>query len=257
LVVLTYLLGPILALLPRTWRVLLPFYEAVEWRTAMIVSGFAESITALIAMTYWYSYSVTGWVERGIDSAISGKTPSGVTEHDIGFVALLIFATHPLTWLLGYAGVEGSVRLVGAAFTENYLGTLPLFVLEKIITKISGRGGPGAAKAAGFSQGHLSSYVGAVREKVMVARLPEVPDELCYRKNDADEILEIRACRRKEEWTPPRTVRFRDAYYRLESSSEGAPPRPFHYQLRRLAAGVPGRSVLLYSPELPLVRGKS
>jgi len=255
--VLTYLLGPILALLPRRWRELLPVGEALDWRRATVLSGFAESVMALIALMYWYSYSVTTWVSHGLDAALEGKMPSGVTDHEIGFTALLIFATHPLTWLIAYAGAEGSVRLVAAAFTETNLGTLPLFVLEKIITKISGRGGPGAARAAGFSQGHFSSYLGSVREKVMVARLPQVPDELCYRRSDADVILEIRACRRKEEWTPPRTVRFQDAYYRLESASEGTLPRPFHYQLRRLAAGVPGRSVLIYSPEEPLVRGKT
>ncbi len=224
---------------------------------ATLLSGFAESVIALIALRYWYSYSVTTGVSHGLDAALAGKMPSGVTDHEIGFTALLIFAMHPLTWMIVYAGAEGSVRLVAAAFTGTNLGTLPLFVLEKIITKISGRGGPGPARAAGFSQGYLSSYVGAVREKVMVARHPHVPDELCYRRTDSGEILEIRACRRKEGWTPPRTVRFQDAYYRLESSSEGSLPRPFIYHLRRLAAGVPGRSVLVYSPDEPLVRGKS
>jgi len=43
------------------------------------------------------------------------------------FYCAVIWATHPLTWLLAYAGVEGSVRLVGAAFTETNLGILPPF----------------------------------------------------------------------------------------------------------------------------------
>jgi len=253
---LTYVLGPILALLPRAWRKSVAASESVNWRIATVLSGFGESLIALIAMMIWYSHSVTSWVERGINSAITGKMPQGVTDHEIGFMGLLIFAMHPLTWLIAFAGVEGMVRLVGT-FTETYLGILPLFVLEKIIRKASGRIEPDTAKAAGFSQGHFSSYVGAIREKAMLAKLAHVPDELCFGRSGSDEVLEIRACRRKADWNPPRIVRYQDAYFRLESCSDGTPPRPFHYQLRRLAAGVPGRSVLIYSPEEPLVREKT
>jgi len=254
---LTYLFGPFLGLLPRRWRESLSVYDAVEWRRATILSGFGESVVALVAMMYWYSYSVTGWVERGIDTALSGRAPAGTTDHDIGFVALMIFATHPLTWLLLYGGFEGSVRLLGALASENYLGTLPLFALDKLYLKITGRSGPGAAKAAGYSQSHFSSYISALREKAMVSRLSNVADELCFSREGPDEILEIRACRRKEDWAPPRTVRYQGAFYRLESCADGNVPRPFRYRLRRVAAGVMGRSVLIYSPEEPVVTGKT
>jgi hypothetical protein len=76
-----------------------------------------------------------------------------------------------------------------------------------------------------------------------------VPDELCFSKNGADEILEIRACRRKPDWMPPKTVRYKETFYRLEGSSDGPTPRPFRYRLRRLTAGVMGRTVLVYVPE--------
>ena len=168
-------------------------------------------------------------------------------------MGLVIFATHPLTWLIAYAGIEGSVRLVGAAFTENNLGILPLFVVDKIYLKMTGQSGPGAAKAAGYERGNWSSYTGAIRERVRLSRTPLMPDELSFSKNDKEEILEIRACRRKPDWTPPKTVRYQDAFYRLETSSDGPGPRPFRYRLRRLTAGVMGRSVLVYAPEEPPV----
>jgi hypothetical protein len=244
----TFLLGPFLALLPKRWRESLPDRDSIGWQIAGILSGFAESLIALVAMMYWYSYSVTGWVSRGVDAALAGKMGRGVTDQEIGFTAIVIFATHPLTWLIAYAGVEGSVRLVGAAFSENNLGILPLFVLDKIYLKITGRSGPSAAKAAGYEQGNWSSYTGAIREKVRLSVAPVVPDELCFSKNGADEILEIRACRRKPDWTPPKTVRYQDAFYRLEATSHGPEPRPFRYRLRRLSAGVMGRTVLVYSP---------
>ncbi len=134
---LAYLLGPILALFPRRWRKLLPAGSAMECRRAAVLSGFGEAVIALIALIYWYSHYMTLMVDHGLDAAITGKLPPGVTDHEIGFTALVIWATHPLTWLLAYAGVEGSVRLVGAAFTETNLGIFPLFVLDKVIGMIT------------------------------------------------------------------------------------------------------------------------
>ncbi len=246
---LTYLLGPFLALLPRRWRKLLSVGSAVEWRRATVLSGFAEAVIALASLLYWYSYYMTLMVNRGLDSALNGKMGPGVTDQEIGFTALVIWATHPLTWLIAYAGVEGTVRLVGAAFTDTSLGILPLFVLDKIIGKFSGCSEQSPVKAAGYSEANFSSYVGAIREKVMVKGLAQVPDELCFTGSAPDEMLEIRACRRKADWNPPRTVRYQGVFYRLEGYSEGVPPRPFQYTLRRLTAGVMGRTVLVYSPE--------
>jgi hypothetical protein len=241
----TFLFGAFLAVLPKRWRQSLPFRESINWRIAATLSGFMESVAALIAIAYWYSYSMNTWVSRALDAALAGKMGESITTHDIGFTALVVFATHPLTWLIAYFGLEGSVRFVGGAFTGNLLGILPLFVLDKILLKTTGRSGPSVAQAAGFTQGNISSYLGAVREKVRAV----VPDELCVSKEQAEEFLEIRACRRKPDWTPPRTVRYQDAFYRLEASSEGWGPRPFRYCLRRLSAGVMGRTVLIYSPE--------
>jgi len=90
----------------------------------------------------------------------------------------------------------------------------------------------------------------------MIASLPSVPDELLFARNVAEEFVEIRACRLFADWTPPRVVRYEDRYYQLVSSSNGVAPRPFIYTLRRLAAGVPGRTVLTYAPERTPIRVK-
>jgi hypothetical protein len=246
---LTYILGPFLALFPKRWRRATPASFSIDWRRATALSGFAESVISLIALMYWYSFSMTTWVDRALDAALASKLPNGMTDHDIGFTALVIWATHPLTWLIVYAGLEGAVRFVGAAFSGSNMGTLPLFLVYKVMARIIGRGEPDPVKAAGYSQGHVSSYVGAIREKVRGTTLAEIPDELRYGRDESDEILEIRACRRKVDWTPPRTVRYQDTFYRLEGFAEGLSPRPFRYTLRRVAAGVMGRTVLVYSPE--------
>jgi len=76
--------------------------------------------------------------------------------------------------------------------------------------------------------------------------LPELEDELVESTRAGESFLEIHASRPKPEWVPPRVVRIGDAYFRLEEWSPGKSPRPFVFALRRLAAGVPGRSVILY-----------
>jgi|SRR5579859_1769878 len=246
---LTLLLGPFLAVLPMRWRQSLPMQKLVEWRIASLLSGFGEFLFGVVAMLYWYSYSVTTWVSRGLDAALAGKMGPEVNDHEIGFMAILIFATHPLTWLILGIAVEGCVRLVGAAFTESNLGVLPLFVADKIFLKFTGQSGPGIAQAAGYTETNLSSYVGAVREKARVMRTAIIPDELCVIREGADEFLEIRACRSKLDWAPPRTVKYQDTFYRLEECSHGSEPRPFRYRLRRLSAGVMSRTVLQYAPD--------
>ena len=241
----TYLLGPFLAFLPRRWRKALPFHDSVNWGPAATISGLAEFVVAVAALMYWYSYSMDTWVQRGLDFAMSGKAGSGeVTDHAIGGMAYLIWATSPLTWALGYVFLEGAVRLCGGAFTGNILGTLPLFLLDKVFVKIF-RGDPPDAVRANAPPG---SFASAIHEKVL-SGLPKTSDELQIRNDGTEEILEIRASRKKPDWTPPRVVRFQDAYYRLEAYSKGGAPRPFRYTLRRLPTGVPGRSVLVYQPE--------
>jgi hypothetical protein len=250
----TYFLGPFLALLPKRWRESLPESFSVQWKRATVLSGLAESVLALTAMVYWYSYSMATWVERAMASAPAGKIPASANEQEIGFAAVVIFAMHPLTWLIGYFSMEGAVRLLGAAISENILGILPLYLLDRAAVKIIGR-------RAGITsppdrENYFAVAGGAMREKLLIARLPMVPDELLVTRNATEEMLEIRSCRPKEDWVPPRVVRYGDSYYRLEGNSKGTNSRPFAYILRRLPAGVRGRTVLLYQPEMEPVIAK-
>lgn len=253
----TFLLAPFLAVLPKRWRQSLPLLKSIRWRTPCLLSGFAELVLAIAAYMYWYSYSMNTWVSRGLDAALTGKMGPNVSDHDITIMSLFIFATSPLTWAILYVGVEGSVRLLGAAFSESYLGILPLFVVDKILLKITGHSAPGIAQSAGYTESNLSSYVGAIRERARVMSNAIIPDELCVTRVGEDEFLEIRACRSKRDWTPPRTVRYQDTFYRLEDSSHVSGARPFRYRLRRLSAGVMSRTVLAYVPEQePIVSEK-
>ncbi len=243
---LSYTIGPFLALLPKRWRESLPIHESIHWRPAMILSGLLESAIALLALVYWYSYSVTHWAADAVFSAI--QHGAQIDPKAIGFAGLAVMLLHPLTWIIAYCGVEGIVRLC-AAFTDTTLGILPLFLTDNAYLQVVRGGNPLSAGADNFSQSHLASGICAVREKILMATLPLVPDELLFTRSGADELLEIRSCRAKVDWTPPRVVRHGDRYYQLETSFQRGGPRPFVYVLRRLSAGVPSRSVLIYSPE--------
>ena len=253
---LTYLLGPLLAVFPKRWRESLPFAAYVNWARATAISGIAEATAALIVLAHWYSYAMNTWVGRGIDVALNGtltgKSGPELRPQDIGGVALIVWASHPLTWLLGYFGLEGALR-VGTALTGSGLGTLPFFLIDKTFSLLFGARTPDSVSEAG-SASHFSSPASGVRGQIAAAGLRSVSDELSFRQEGSDEFLEICACRQKEGWDPPRTVRYQDTYYRLEASSLGKRPRPFRYILRRLPAGVPGRTVLLYTPADAVIR---
>ena len=243
----TYLLGPFLALLPRRLRNASPFSKAVRWRPAAILSGLAESMSALSVLMAWYYYSMSTTLSHLADLALSGKTAPTTTDYDLGTAALLIWSTHPLTWAIVFFGIEGIVRTC-AGFTDTVLGIFPLYFVEKVYATVFRRRESKTPYAADFSRSHVSSYVGAIRDKVVTVRPSNLADELRIMKNVSEEFLEIRASQEKPEWTPPRTVRIEDRYYRLEESLRGPGPRPFIYKLRRLPKGVPGRTVLIYSP---------
>jgi hypothetical protein len=247
---LSYFIGPFLAFLPRRWRDSLPIAASLHWRPAMILSGLLESAIALFALVYWYSYSVTHWASDAVFSAI--RHGAEIDPNALGFAGVAILFLHPLTWLIIYFGFEGIVRLC-AAFTDTAFGTLPLFLADKFYLQLVRGGNPLAAGTDNFSQSHLASGIRTVRERALMAVLPPVPDELRVSTNGPDEMLEIRSCRAKPDWTPPRVMRYEDRYYQLTECSQGTAPRPFIYTLRRLSAGVPSRSVLIYSPEPPPV----
>jgi hypothetical protein len=235
--------GIALSLLPRRWRTAVP-EETVPWVAAAILSGVLEAVLAVAGLVAWYSHSVTTWAADALDSALRNGPAAAYDPHLLGLSAFVIWCIHPLTWLLASFFVEGLARIVAAISIEQIL---PLWVLaladwfyDRVTRRQRGaRGLPGANKP-------LRSLLETAKLAAKTVCLRELPDELAEAANGAERLLEIRSSHRKAEWMPPSVVRVDDLYYRLESVCEGPRPRPFVYCLRRLAAGVPGRSVIRY-----------
>jgi hypothetical protein len=241
--------GPLLVLLPERWRRRLPGVMDVDWRRAATLSAIYQLLLAVVGLGYWYISEVPTRIGQMIDATADGRIPVGMTEHQVSGAALTFFYLSPLTWLLFYFFFEGAVRLCGAAITESILGSFPLYLAERLLFWVKH---PKQARVGKTVKETATSIAGSIRERMMVAGLPEVVDELEYSANGEEAWLEIRSSRRKEEWLEPKIVRVDEIYYRLEKSSVEAPPRPFCYRLRRLPAGVPGRSVILY--KAPVVK---
>ena|SRR5690242_2751916 len=239
------LFATLCSFLPRRWRAAAPGANVLPWERGGTLSGFLEALMALGALVFWYSLSVTTWAANGLDSAMRGGVERNVPGQAIGFAALVLWVLHPLTWLVGYFVLEGTVRMVGAAFTGHVMGTLPLYLADWTYGKLTGRQPePDALYSPGT--GHFSSFVAAIKDEWQVRRLPQLDDEVRQSRKGEDEYLEVLACRPKTEWVPPKVVRMGDVYYRLEEARRGSAPRPFVYRLRKLAAGVPGRTVIVY-----------
>jgi hypothetical protein len=249
--VLTYFAGPLAAFLPARWRKALPFAGHVQWPRAATLSGVLQMAAAILALAHWYQYTMFPIVDRGVDLASNGKLGGGVTDQQIAGAASMVFVLHPFTWVLVYFFLEGSVRLCGAAFSESVFGTLPLGLIDRVLFLVTNRT---ASKPEFPVDRNAQSFAGAVRERAILSRLKQVPDELHYATDQTQQLLEIWACRRKDDWVAPKVVRVDDQYYRLEESSVENGPRPFRYRLRRLERGVPGRNVLLYKTEDALVK---
>ncbi len=100
----------------------------------------------------------------------------------------------------------------------------------------------------------LNLMVQSIREAWRLKRLPLVEDRVLRSSGLQKWDLCVESCRPKREWKYPRTIRFEDTLYRVESIYEVKGPRPFGYKLKRLPVNEAARGVLSYSPDEPLTK---
>ena len=139
------------------------------------------------------------------------------------YFLLVANMTDPGTWLVFYLFFEGAGRAVSAAATGETPGTLLLAIPDRLLL--------------------------FVRRKLAPAPLPLIPDLVTQDDSRADWQLRIAACRAKRDWDVGRLLRYEERYYRIQSCLQEGGPQPFVFLLSSVAAGVPSRSVIIYSPE--------
>ncbi len=220
----TYLLGPFLSLLPETWRARLPSAESIRWRPATFISGALESLLSLCALVVWYSYSVTHHTRVQLESALRAHPNVHPNEMMMGLLGYVFVALNPVTWIICWFGFEGVIRALGAAFTEEIVGTLPLWIIDKSHRALRQR-----------SQNRH--------------RPPQVPDGVTWFSDGQHEVLRIMSCRPKPGWNDRPYVRFKDEFFKVERSLAGTGLRPYVYHLRRLQPGEIVRAPENYDPQ--------
>jgi hypothetical protein len=241
-------LGIVLSLLPSRWRDGFGLQQVIPWERATILSGILESLLAFGALVVWYSHSVTSWAAEALDFALRGGHTASYSGQELGLSAFVLWLLHPQTWLTGYFAFEGMVRMLAAISTEQIFGTLPLAFADWCFGKATGRPLQGDDLLVPGGKTQWQSFVSALKEKMLVRRLPQVEDQVLEAAAGSDEefLLEVHSSRPKPEWIPPRIVKIADTYFRLEHVETRKSPRPFIFRLRRLAGGVPGRAVIVY-----------
>lgn len=187
----SFLLSIFLSLLPRRYRVRLSVYAGMDLRNGALVSGVIEGLVCLVIFIGRYlgfiQAKVGAMVEQAIAKGQEGVLAVPAVQYGMGYVSMVEYFLHPLTWVLLYFAVEGTVRAVAAATTEETIGTLPLHILA-----------------------WADERVGEWRmERALGPRVADIV-EAVY---SPDYDLRIFTCRPKPAWDRLMTVEYEDVYY--------------------------------------------
>lgn len=221
----TYVIGPVYTLLPRRWRARDRHGSGPYLARAAMISGIGEGVLSLLALSTWYMNYFGMLGDKYVDYVVNARGEPFAWE-SVSHAGFFAFIMHPLTWLILYFGVEGTLRTFAALSTGEVYGTVPLWGLEWI-------------------------YRLAMRRRPR-AELPLVRDEVTGGGSAYD--MRIYSCRRRSEWRYPFTIRYGGAYFQvIDEKFIDAGPRPYAYSLRRLPPGEVARGLAEYDPEDVLV----
>lgn len=141
----TYILGPILSLLPERWRA--NWRVPANWSRATMISGFLEAVGCAYALVSLYMVEIQRLVDQQTATTAGeiqqGKDFKGLTNIELaysqGMSGLLTFLENPFAWLLIYCVLEGAWRAF-TALNDESRGTGILGVFDWIARRLAKRG---------------------------------------------------------------------------------------------------------------------
>jgi hypothetical protein len=224
------LFGPLLALLPQRWRRTLVGDVPINWRRAALVSGILEAVILFGLLLSWFIYYLPVAKAEQERAVLEALMKSQVVNIDtstlrvgMGLSTITAFWIHPLTWVLMFFCLEGVLRALAAALTQEVVGTTPLALADRVLALVQRR-----------------SYEWKV---------PLVADEVTRGDEKTGWDLKVESCRPKPTWKYPLTIQLGDEFFRVEGAVSGATTaRPHAYLLRRPPEGEAYRGVELYDP---------
>jgi hypothetical protein len=217
----TYLLGPFYVLLPRPWRALVYRGSQQLLARAAFISGILECLVSAFALTFWYLAFSNMLGDGSLHSVLPAVRASSFSWEIVAQASFSSFLVHPVTCLILYFGLEGMARALTALASNETMGTLPFWALEKIYRVIkTGR---------------------------RLMQIPLVPDEIT---GGGSFELQIASCRRRDDWKYPFTIRYGGAYFQVIAEKFiSAGPRPHIYSFQRLPAGEIASGLQEYDPK--------
>jgi hypothetical protein len=223
----TYIIGPVLSLLPKAWRAALVREEEFHWSRATFISGLVIGVGCMLALIGWYLHFLKAAVQAQMDVTLQATkgVPGEGAAYAMGFAGVVLFFMQPLTWVLAYFSIEGIFRAVAAGVTEESPASLP-FVALAAVTR-------------------------AVQKREYEYRVPLVADAVTRGEGKEAWDLRVASCRPKLDWITPLTIRYHDEFFKVvgESQVGTTPARPHVYLLKRVPPHEALRGVGDYSPE--------
>ena len=223
----SFLLSIFLSLLPRRYRLRVPVYAGMDLRGGAFVSGIVEGVVCLMLFIVRYlgfiQANVGAMGKRAIATGNEGLLGVPAVQYGMGYVSMVQYFFQPLTLVLLYFAVEGTVRAIAAATTLETVGTLPLHAVAWLDEKLGERR----------------------TERALGPRVADIV-EAVY---SPDYDLRIFTCRPKRDWDRMITVSYQGQLYEVLDQQEGKPPRQFIYRLRKSKPGRTVRAIHEYDPE--------
>src|SRR3989304_2683435 len=145
----SFLAGILLPLLPERYRRWWEPASTLDFLRASFVSGLVQGLGCFVVFILRYVIffqqrvmEMGGQViEAGADEALASRGG----QMGMGTLTTLEYVFQPVSLLLIYFALEGPVRLLGAAFTEEILPSLPLHLAAWAQERLGqGRGERGA-----------------------------------------------------------------------------------------------------------------
>jgi len=223
------ILGMIVSLLPKQYRSWWSGASSADFHRATILSGAVQALGCfglyIVRYLYFMEYRLGTIAKAAVNKGALGVGASP----GAGFASTVEYLFSPLSILLVYFALEGTLRVFAAAVTEQNTGTLPLYVVAWAVGRVQSWQ---ADKALG----------------------PRMEDEV-HRFVGIDYDLGIASSRPKK-WDRLLTIEFEGKNYELYDQKLGPAPRPYIYLLKEISRGRVIRGLHHYRPDENLLEEK-
>jgi hypothetical protein len=221
------LLSIALSLLPAMYRRRVLNVVRVNTARGALLSGVAEFVVCLVLFAFRYIYFLQYRVGRFAEDLVRHNAEDAMDSLSVqwgaGMVSLGEYLVNPVTLLLVYFMLEGSVRFSAAVVhgEQEVMPTLPLQLIAW-------------------------AHAGILRLKHERDLGPLIVDEV--QQDGINPIVRIASCRPKP-WNDLTTIAYEKKLYEIAKAEPGSAPRPYVYVLRPRPEHKVIRGLYEYEPD--------